>query len=91
VGCEFIAYGHKSDRQFDDPHSIAVDGSGNVYVVDAGNNRIQEFDGTGAFIIKWGSFGSDDGQFDTPAGIAVDGNGNVYVVDAGNNRIQKFR
>ncbi|MEJ2010336.1 MAG: hypothetical protein P8Z30_19640 [Acidobacteriota bacterium] len=30
--------------QFDNAQSIAVDGSGNVYVTDAGNDRIQKFD-----------------------------------------------
>jgi hypothetical protein len=36
--------------QFNTPHSIAVDGRGNVYVADRGNRRIQVFDGEGAFL-----------------------------------------
>jgi hypothetical protein len=35
--------------QFSTPHSIAVDGDGNVYVADRGNRRIQVFDGEGNF------------------------------------------
>ena len=31
------------DGQFKDPRGIAVDGSGNVYVADYSNNRIQKF------------------------------------------------
>src|SRR5271154_1213327 len=36
--------------QFNVPHSIAVDASGNVYVADRGNRRIQVFDGDGKFL-----------------------------------------
>jgi DNA-binding beta-propeller fold protein YncE len=82
------------DSQFANPYGIAVDSSGNVYVVDAGNYRIQKFDSNGRFITQWGGPGSGNGQFGqfyVPAGIAVDSSGNVYVADAGNNRIQKFR
>ena len=70
------------------PRGIAVDSSGNVYVVDMDNNRVQKFDSNGKFITKWGSYGNGDGQFSYPAYIAVDTSGNVYVVDSG--RIQKF-
>ena len=37
---------------------IPVDSSGNVYVVDWGNNRVQKFDSKGNSITKWGSEGS---------------------------------
>jgi len=36
--------------QFNTPHSIAVDGQGNVYVADRGNRRIEVFDGDGNFL-----------------------------------------
>ena len=95
-----------SDGQLDKPHEISVDPSGNVYVADTGNNRIQKFSSNGTFIAKWGSkcssyaVSSDieniacknpsDGEFASPNGISVDPSGNVYVADTGNNRIQKF-
>jgi PKD repeat protein len=69
---------------------IAVDTSGNVYVGDANNHRIQKFDSNGKFITKWGSYGKGNGQFDYLEFIAVDSSGNVYVVDSYNNRVQKF-
>ena len=69
---------------------MAIDGSGNVYVADTGNNRIQKFTSAGAFLTAWGSAGTTNGQFSIPSGIAVDASGNVYVADTGNNRIQKF-
>jgi tripartite motif-containing protein 71 len=67
-----------------------VDASGNVFVVDEGNNRIQKFDANGSFITKWGTLGSGDGQFEEPTSIALDSSGNVYGVDRGNSRIQVF-
>jgi len=67
-----------------------VDGSGNVYVTDTGNNRIQKFTSAGRFLTKWGSAGTGDGQFQDPTDVMVDKAGNVYVVDSKNNRIQKF-
>src|SRR3989304_2205896 len=77
------------DGQFQYPQGVAVDPSGNVYVADFGNNRIQKFTGSGAFITKWGSLGSGDGQFDEPVGVGVVPSGNVYVADRSNHRIQK--
>ena len=40
---------------FSIPFGIAIDGSGNLYVSDAGNRRIQKFDASGNFISMWGS------------------------------------
>ena len=39
---------------FSSPSGIATDTSGNVYVADKGNNRIQKFTSNGTFITKWG-------------------------------------
>ena len=69
---------------------MAVDGSGNVYVVDNGNHRIQKFTSSGTYLTQWGSYGSGDGQFNYPYGVAVDASGNVYVADLYNHRIQVF-
>ncbi|MFA5414691.1 MAG: PKD domain-containing protein, partial [Methanoregula sp.] len=79
-----------SDGKFVSPSGIAVDSSGNVYVADNQNHRIQKFTSTGTFLGKWGSYGSGDGQFIYPTGMAVDSSGYIYVADEGNNRIQKF-
>ena len=77
--------------QFTMPHGVGVASSGNVYVADTGNYRIQYFTSTGSFLGKWGSSGSGNGQFNAPLGVAVNPNTNhVYVADSGNNRIQYF-
>ena len=52
--------------QLNDPRGVVVDTKGNLYVVDSGNNRIQEFDSIGKFIRTWGSFGTGNGQFNGP-------------------------
>jgi len=78
------------DGQFKYPQGIFVSSeSGNVYVADSGNNRIQEFDSNGTFIKRWGSVGNSLGEFRRPADLAID-SGIVYVVDSDNNRIQEF-
>ncbi len=78
------------DGQLREPRDIAVDSSGNVFVVDRFRRLIQKFDSNGGFITKWGSNGSGDGQFSYPYGVGVDSSGNVYVADTFNDRIQKF-
>jgi tripartite motif-containing protein 71 len=70
---------------------IVTDASGNVFVVDRGNSRVQEFTSTGGFLTKWGSFGTGAGQFNGPFGIARDpATGSFYVVDSFNHRVEKF-
>jgi DNA-binding beta-propeller fold protein YncE len=80
------------DGQFRNPFGVAVNPStGDVFVVDLSNNRVQKFDSSGNFIAKWGSAGSGDGQFENPFGVAVNpSTGDVFVADTGNSRIQVF-
>jgi hypothetical protein len=93
-GNPVLQFGNNSGSgpsQFRGATDLAVDNrSGDVYVVDAGNNRVQRFDRDGRFISEFGSAGRGNGQFDRPYGIAIDKDGYVYVSDAGNKRIQKF-
>jgi len=76
--------------QFHIPTGVAIDSSGNVYVADTGNDRIEKFTSTGTFILQWGSSGTGPGQFNKPWGVAVDPSGNVYVTDTGNSRVETF-
>jgi DNA-binding beta-propeller fold protein YncE len=81
-----------ADGEFRDPLGVAVNtASGDVYVADEGNDRVQRFDSTGAFLGKWGTTGAGDGRFNFPVGVAVNStSGDVYVADNSNFRIQRF-
>ncbi len=75
--------------QFAGPLGIAVDGSGNVWVVDSGNNRVEEFSSEGAFIKSVGSKGTGKGQFEEPNAIGFSGN-NFYVYSFAEYRVEEF-
>ncbi|MBC7830167.1 MAG: hypothetical protein H7122_20660, partial [Chitinophagaceae bacterium] len=76
---------------------IMTDATGNVYVADAGNNRIRKISTTGRVTTIAGSgtagFHNDNGvaaQFNRPGGIASDQHGNFFVLDINNYRIRKM-
>jgi len=72
------------------PMGVDVDSSGNIYVADAGNDRIQKFDSTGAYVTQFGTQGTGNGQFNAPFDIAVNIFDQLFVADTDNSRIQKF-
>ena len=92
--------GTNQNAQFFLPDGIAVDGSGNLYVADGGNNTIRKMTPVGtnwvvstiACSILLGANLTDgtntDAQFNSPATIALDASGNLYVADTGNNAIR---
>lgn len=77
-------------QELNKPKGIAVDLRGNIYIPDAGNNRIQRFDPNGISMGAIGSFGEGHGQFNYPCDVEVDDIGILYVADTGNSRIQKL-
>ncbi|WP_183575541.1 gliding motility-associated C-terminal domain-containing protein [Mucilaginibacter sp. X5P1] len=79
------------------PFDAAVDGSGNVYVADMGNNRIRKITPSGIVttLAGGGLPGNANGigmvaSFSQPYAVAVDQSGNVYVSDVGNALIRKI-
>ena len=77
--------------QFDGPNGIAISRiTGQVYIADRYNNRIQVLNPDLTFSHSFGKKGSANGQFNEPCDIAIDNQGLVYVTDNGNHRIQKF-
>jgi sugar lactone lactonase YvrE len=91
--------GTGSGAQFNYPASLAVDGAGNIYVADYGNNTIRQVIQAGAnWVVSTmaglaGSGGSANGtgsaaRFYYPVGVALDSASNVYVADYGNNTIR---
>ena len=91
--------GAATAAQLRNPASVAVDGSGNIYIADAGNHRIRKVDATTGNISTVAGdgtpdYGGDGGpataaQINGPWGVAVDGDGNIYIPDAGNHRVRK--
>jgi DNA-binding beta-propeller fold protein YncE len=92
----FGSYG-KEPSQLIAPEGIAVvpagaatsAASGEVWVGDSGNDRVDEFSEKGEYIGSFGVEGSGEGQFKGPDGIAFSGE-DAYVVDSGNDRVQQF-
>jgi len=68
--------------EFDQPHALAMDSKGRLFVGDRGNNRIQIFDQDGkSLTTPWTQFGK-------PSGIAFDGKDQIYVADSESDDIQ---
>ena len=67
-----------------EPYGVAVDGSGDVFIADIGNNQVVEVkaDGTQTTV------GSG---LNEPYGVAVDGSGDVFIADTGNNRVVEVK
>jgi hypothetical protein len=63
---------------FNDPHHIAFDNAGRIFVSDRGNNRLQVFDPEGNFLFVWKQFGR-------PSGIYIDAGNRLYVADGMSN------
>ena len=77
--------------QFNFPVGIAISPiTGQVYIADLFNHRIQVLNPDLTFSHSFGSRGSANGQFQHPRDIAIDSQGLVYVTDMDNDRIQKF-
>ena len=75
-----------TDAQLSYPAGAAVDGSGNLYIADTGNNRIRRVDAVTGDIASVG-----DDEFNQPTGVAIGGDGNLYIADSGSNTIQKVQ
>ena len=92
-----IVDGPGSSASFIEPHSLAADLLGNVYVTDAGGDNIRKISPAGVVSTLAGSGipGSADGigsaaTFNTPLGVAIDQLGNLYVAEASNHKIRKI-
>jgi sugar lactone lactonase YvrE len=74
---------------FDQPHALAMDSRGRLFVGDRGNNRIKIFDQDGKLLDTWY-------QFSRPSGIFIDAQDNIYVADSesqsvGNGRDRQWK
>jgi tripartite motif-containing protein 71 len=72
------------------PQQMTLDGAGNLWVADRGNNRIQQFGPNGERLWMFGSRGILLGEFINPTGVSIDCHGTLTVTDTQNNRLQQF-
>ncbi len=67
-----------NDGQFRDPHALAMDSQGRLFVADRGNSRLQIFDQGGKHLATWTQFGR-------PSGLFIDKNDILYSADSESN------
>jgi sugar lactone lactonase YvrE len=84
--------------QLRSPKSVVLDGAGNMYVSDSGNQLVRKVDhvthqittiaGNGTAGYSGEGMPATNFELNTPRGIAVDGAGNVFIADTLNDRVR---
>lgn len=96
--------GQALNAQFNVVYDIDADRTGNVYLIDLGNNRVRKINTSGTIVTVAGNGlpgdpmvnGVGDGgpatlaPLYTPVSMAIDENGNIYVVETSKNMIRKI-
>lgn len=97
VGLAGFVDGAGASARFNEPHAVACDKNGNVFIADRQNHRIRKVTSSGVVSTYAGTgvIGGTDGPalsatFNEPWGITCDTLGNVYVVDTKNYKIRKI-
>jgi streptogramin lyase len=68
--------------EFDQPHALALDSRGRLFVGDRNNNRVQIFDQNGTFIEEWT-------QYSRPSGVFIDKQDNLYTADSESESVSR--
>lgn len=97
-GATGSADGQGTAATFNQPFSVTIDASGNLYVADRYNHKIRKITAAGyvSTLAGSGTLGFLDSatgtsaMFNYPTTVTVDKLGNVYVADYHNNRIRKI-
>jgi len=91
--------GAATSAEMSGPTGVALNATGNLYIVDHGSCIIRKVDATTGIITTvagdtngyfWGDgIAATSSKLDSPYGVAIDATGNIYIADEGNNRIRK--
>ena len=91
--------GPATEAELNQPSDVALDGAGNIYIADYGNDRVRMVSPVGGTITTVAGNGAEgyagnggaatSAELDVPAGLALDGAGNLYIADLFNNVIRK--
>ncbi len=74
---------------------LCCDDENDLYVADAGWNKIFKFNAKGKFVLSFGRKGQGPGEFNSaplssPLRITFGNDGNIYITDPGNNRLSIY-
>ncbi|MBK6494908.1 MAG: 6-bladed beta-propeller [Gemmatimonadetes bacterium] len=75
---------------FNDIRALAVDGKGQIFVLDLQALEIRVFDPRGRFVQRIGRNGEGPGEFRSPNGMLVAPDGKIWVNDIGQERMVVF-
>jgi uncharacterized repeat protein (TIGR01451 family) len=90
--------GPATSAELNSPYSVAVDGSGNLYIADSYNSRVRKVNSSGTITTVAGNgayaYSGDGGaaasaSLNEPFGVAVDAAGDLYIADFYNYRVRK--
>ena len=91
--------GAATDAQLDEPHAVAVDPAGNVFIADTGNRTVRKVDAAGIITTVAGTGPRGRGRvtgvgtevrMSRPRALAIDPSGEVYIADQWANRILRL-
>lgn len=78
------------DGEFDGLAGLTTDSSGNIYIVDSNNHRIQVFSNDYSFSFKFGSNEEGDYYLQFPKDVEILTNGDIVVTSQNSQTIKKF-
>ena len=78
----FGKFGAAQAGEFDQPHALAMDSRGRLFIGDRNNNRVVIYDQNFTFIAEWK-------QFSRPSGAYIDKNDNLYVADSESESVSR--
>jgi YYY domain-containing protein len=79
-----------SPGQYREPRGLSISKSGQAYIADTRNHRVQSFDAHGTLLWTMGEEGDTPGNFKEPNDLEIDSDGRLYVLDTWNSRVQVF-